>query len=104
MKPLIYQILYAIPLIASFKYDSRNYDKKDITQKIIKIYNKIFNIDMEYAKIKHHPTGGYIYETSKQEFLHSYEWTQDIANLRFPLPTQNEIRRAFPGLKLPKLI
>lgn len=104
LKPIIFQILDAIPLITSIKYDSRNYDNEGFAKSIINIYKDLFNINMDYKNFKPHPTGGYMYVTSQNNFLHSYNWEENIGMMRFKLPTANDIRRAFPTLKLPKII
>lgn len=105
MRPPIFQILDSIPLVSGLKLDKNNKSKQELAQHIMGIYEKLFNIKLEYSRYGNHPMDhGYVYTTKKGDMLHSYDWEEDIKIMRYPLPSENQIKKAFPTISPPKVV
>lgn len=102
-KSSILQILDCIPLVSSIKFSdcgNRKY-REQVCKDIIKLYNQMFNIRMEYDAFERHPGGGYTYK-KWNILLHSYDWIP--YRNRKPLSNEQEIREVFPTIQPPRVV
>jgi len=104
-RPPIYQCLDSIPLITGLKMDKNNSQKQTLAKYLMEFYEKFFGIKLEFDRYGLHPIEHvYIYTTKKGDLLHSYDWTENISKMRYPLPSENQIKKAFPKINPPKVV
>jgi hypothetical protein len=108
-KPALLQVLDAIPLVASLKAlaDTRAYDQKEpvllCAKRIIEMYNRFFRVQFTMEGFGPHPADAYQYRSDEGWVLHSYDWPEDSVKQQTALPTEQDIRRVFPKIRLPKI-
>ena len=103
--PSLLQVLDCIPLVSSIKFTKKitNSVKEYLGNEIIRIYNELFSIHLEYDYFKYHPGNGYGYKDPKMPlYIHSYNWTP--YSVRNPLPTVKELKQYFSTIQTPKVI
>jgi hypothetical protein len=112
-KPAPLQLLDNIPLITSLQEAARHprmtAAQSEILEKfaanIVKVNNAFFRVKMVPERFEIHPSGGgYQYRTTHQELLHSYDWPVSSDLQRTALPTEEDLRRAFPTLDPPTVV
>lgn len=86
-----------IPLVSSFLMEKDNVGRAmaDCVRDFLK---KTFNMNIDLARLKSFPQGGYYYETKKGKKLNSY-----IAEKRFQYSV-NDIIREFPAIRFPEIV
>lgn len=108
-KPALLQVLDAIPLVASLKDVASKSDPKlkkyfeAFVHDVIRLFDKFFNIHFELNRFELIPNVGYQYRPSKDISLHSYNWVPNPKQDRPPLPTEEDIRKVFPTIMLPRV-
>lgn len=109
-KPAVLQLLDAIPLVTSLLEaaskaqftDAQRVVLRTFAEGVVKIYNQFFHVRLELDRFEVHPSGqGYQYRTPSNVIFHSYDWPVDPSLQRVALPTEADIREAFPTINLP---
>jgi hypothetical protein len=108
-KPALLQVLDAIPLVASLKAlaDSRAYDQKEpilqCAKRAVELFNRFFRVNYTLDGFGAHPSNAYAYRTVEGKLLHSYDWPPTPEKQQTPLPSEEEIREAFPKARVPRI-
>jgi len=109
-KPALLQLLDVIPLVSSLLEAASKPQftaaqravLQSFAEGVLKIYNRFFHVRLELDRFEVHPTGqGYQYRTPSNTILHSYDWPVNSALQRVALPTEADIREAFPTIDPP---
>lgn len=99
-KPSALQILDSIPLITSCKYSVPTRQSELLSKFLLKLYNKMFNVNMKLENFVSRQQDGYAYKFNNY-YLHSYDWAP--GGSRNPLPTVRDIKYIFPSFEPPEV-
>jgi hypothetical protein len=104
-RPAYTQFLDGIPLMAHMKFASQERHPvpeamEELLQSTLKIYNDLFQVQLEAERLRRFPEGGFHY-AARGVVLHSYAWTEDLTRNRTRLPSEALVRYIFPFFEVP---